>query len=370
MSYEIDFLGLNEKTDDADAIALRWRNGDSFIVGVVDGGFAKHGDAMVDHLNKYYFDDIVFDEDKIVDFVVCSHPDQDHASGLKKILENFQVKALYMNRSWEHIDALYDKVSDGRITKKSLKEHLKNTYKYVAEIEEIAIEKNIPIYDVFEGCWIEGKIEVLSPSREFYLNMIVEDNRTPLSEDSNLNVVNAVQYILEKAQKLINWISEAWDTENLREDETTTPINETSTVLLGHMDEEIFLLTGDAGIRGLNNAMDYAENNGVEIKKDVKIYQIPHHGGRHNVSTTLLDRMLGEKVKQGTTSNKFAYVMAGKDSDHPKKVVTNAYIRRGLKIYEAKGNTIHHYMGDMPDRHGWSSATATEFSDKVEAWDD
>lgn len=134
-------MGLNEKTDDADAIALRWRNGDSFIVGVVDGGFAKHGDAMVDHLNKYYFDEILYDEDKIVDFVVCSHPDQDHASGLKKILENFQVKALYMNRSWEHIDALYDKVSDGHITKKSLKEHLKNTYKYVAEIEEIAIEK-------------------------------------------------------------------------------------------------------------------------------------------------------------------------------------------------------------------------------------
>lgn len=151
--------------------------------------------------------------------------------------------------------------------------------------------------------------------------MIVEDNRTPLSEDNNLNVVNAVQYILEKAQKLINWISEAWDTENLREDETTTPINEMSTY-------------------------------GVEIKKDIKIYQIPYHGGRHNVSTTLLDRMLGEKVKQGTTNNKFAYVMAGKDSDHPKKVVTNAYIRRGLKIYEAKGKTIHHHMGDMPDRNG------------------
>lgn len=88
------------------------------------------------------------------------------------------------------------------------------------------------------------------------------------------------------------------------------------------------------------------------------------------MSTTLLDRMLGEKVEQGTTSNKFAYVMAGKDSDHPKKVVTNTYIRRGLKIYEAKGKTIDHHVGDMLDRNGWSSATATEFSDKVEAWDD
>lgn len=83
-------------------------------------------------------------------------------------------------------------------------------------------------------------------------------------------MVNAVWYILENAQKLINWISEAWDTENLREDETTTPINETSTVLIGHMDEEFFLLTGDAGIRGLNNAIDYAENHGVKIKKMLK----------------------------------------------------------------------------------------------------
>lgn len=41
---------------------------------------------------------------------------------------------------------------------------------------------------------------------------------------------------------------ESWQDEKLREDVETTSENEMSVVVLGKMDEENFLLTGDAGI--------------------------------------------------------------------------------------------------------------------------
>jgi glyoxylase-like metal-dependent hydrolase (beta-lactamase superfamily II) len=46
------------------------------------------GDALVEHINKYY------DAPTFVDHVVCTHPDADHASGLRKVLDGFQVGRL------------------------------------------------------------------------------------------------------------------------------------------------------------------------------------------------------------------------------------------------------------------------------------
>ena len=104
MSYEIDFIGINENSKDATAIAMRWeKTNGGYIVGIVDGGFQTHGEALTELLNTYYFQG---KEKKIIDFVICSHPHDDHIQGLKIILEKFTVKALYMNRPWKHIKEL------------------------------------------------------------------------------------------------------------------------------------------------------------------------------------------------------------------------------------------------------------------------
>lgn len=121
MAYEIDFIGVNSEksTKDADAICMRWRSGVSFDgtatykIGVVDGGFEAHGDALVAHMNQYYFNDelnIKEHHRKIGDFIVITHPDQDHTIGIKKVLENFSVKKIYMNRPWKYVDDLFDKI--------------------------------------------------------------------------------------------------------------------------------------------------------------------------------------------------------------------------------------------------------------------
>ena len=380
MAYEIDYIGVkaDKATKDADAICLRWKTGIAlngmpiYKVGVIDGGFEAHGNAMIAHMNQYYFDDaegVKSKEKKTIDFVVVTHPDQDHAIGLKQVLKAFDVKKIYMNRPWLYVDELFDKVNDGRITKQSLRERLRNNYETIADIENIAEENKIPIYEAFEGTYVENEILILSPEKQFYLDLLVESEKTPLQEQAAFNqdglfgrIANAVKaYIVNKF--------EDWDIETLRENEETSAENETSVVLRGLVEGDGFLLTGDAGIRALNKAIDYMEQIGEDVISEISFYQIPHHGGRHNVSPSLLDRMVGQRVKKGATRNKTAYASVAEGSDHPLKMVTNAYIRRGVSTYETNGNTICHHYGQMPKR-GWTQLKMIEFADYVEEWDD
>lgn len=380
MAYEIDFIGVdsNKSSKDADAICLRWKDGipifgpQLYKVGVVDGGFEAHGDAMIKHMNQYYFDDVEGKKDsdeKVIDFMVITHPDQDHTIGLKKVLDYFNVQKIYMNRPWLYVDKLVDKVNDGRIKEGSLKRRLREKYKTIADLEDLAEEREIPIYEAFEGTYIEDKLLILSPSRQFYLDLLVESEKTPLQESTEVQQNRMIGKITKRVKSFVLNLLETWDIETLREGESTSAENETSVVMRGNVNGSGFLLTGDAGIRALNNAIDYLEAIGENVLSDVSFYQIPHHGGRHNVSPSLLNRMLGEKVKEGDTKNKVALASVAQNSDHPLKMVTNAYIRRGVEPYKTNGSVVYHHVGDMPERN-WDALEQIEFADYVENWED
>ena len=249
MAYELDFIGVNKKTDDATAIGMRWKNPNgSYTVGVFDGGTSAYGEALKDHMIQYYFDG---QEGGYIDFVICSHPHGDHSVGLRTILENFEVGKLYMNCPWDYAGELYDRINDHRITEKTLAEHLRTIYDKTAALEEMAQERGIEICSAFEGTPIADKLTVLSPSKEFYLEMIAESEKTTMlesvSEQENAGLLHCVA---EAAKRVLNWIAEAWNADSLRENVSTQPDNETSTVILGEMDDEYFMLTGDVGIRG------------------------------------------------------------------------------------------------------------------------
>lgn len=364
MPYEIDFIGINQESRDSDAIAFRWKdkNG-NYKIGVYDGGIQAYGEKLQEHLNQYYFNKS--ETNKVIDFVICSHSDLDHASGLKTILENFKVNALYMNRPWLYVDDVFDKVSDGRITKDSLRRRLKEKYKYVSELEDIANEKGIEIIETFQGKIIEDILTVMSPTREFYLDLLVESDKTPLAEMESSSVIKEV---FKKFCNYAKNLLESWKDEKLREDVETSPENEMSIVILGNMEEENFLLTGDVGIRGLDLAITYSEEINTPIIDNVKFFQIPHHGGRHNISPSILNRIVGEIVKEETTIEKTALVSVGKNSDHPLQMVVNAFVRRGVKVYKNNGSIIWHHV-NMPDREGWTSITKLNFDSYVEDWE-
>lgn len=361
MPYELELIGIKEESKDADAICFRWDNGDgTYTVGVFDGGVTAYGEELKSHMLRYYYK---AEDKKKIDFVICSHSDLDHSSGLAVILENFEVEHLIMNRPWQHVEELFPKVNDGRITKESLGKRLKEKYPHIAKLEEIAEGKKIKIHDAFEGLKIYKKLTILSPSKELYLGLLVESEKTPLSESASL-VNKAFAKIVESVKALL----ESWTEEKLREDVTTTAENEMSTVILGKMDEENFLLTGDVGLRGLRQAIDYAKNNNIDLSNEVTVYQVPHHGGRHNVSPSILNELVGNIIKEDAAPTKQALVSVSIKSDHPRQMVVNAFVRRGAKVFKTSGKTMRHSR-NMPDREGWTSAENLKFNEHVEDWD-
>ena len=365
MGFEINFIGIPEETKDADAIALRWEKPDGTqIIGVYDGGNQKYGEALGSFLDDYFLSS----KKRNIDFVVCSHPHIDHTAGLKYILENYRVNELYMNRPWLYIENLFPYVDDEKITKNSLEDRLKEQYSYIATLEDIALRKGIPIIETFEGTTISDVMIVLSPSKSFYLDLLVESSKTPLTGDS---IEQKHSLFSEKSTETI---VESWTCEQLREDVFTSSENEMSIVCLGcdcndNPEENTFLLTGDAGIRALTNSINYTNINGFSIK-DVKFIQIPHHGGRHNISPTLLDKLVGKIIPQYVSSTKTGFCSVGKNSNHPLKMVINAFTRRGVKVYKTDGNSICHHVNIPFNRQGWGPIKQEQFSNNVEAWED
>lgn len=364
MKYEIDFIGVEEHTKDALAICMRWycEQAGRCIVVVYDGGFKIHGEAMVSILKKYYF---ASESDPTIDIVICSHSDDDHATGLAELFNHFKVTNLIMNRPWKFSDELFPLVDDGRKTKNSVENELKEKYASIATLEKIAADAGTSIHDGLTSLGfnnIFSPLKILSPTKEMYIQLIAESTKTPYKADS------VSESMVQKFFAAVRKIVEKWATDTLRDDVSTTAENETSIVLLGDMISEKCLLTGDAGIRALSAAADFAESIGIDLKS-VSVHQIPHHGGRHNVSTKILNRIVGSIVSEDSIPTKTAFVSIGKDSDHPKGMVTNAYIRRGVKVFEARTSTINHNVGDMPNREGWTSVTNKNFSIEVDDWD-
>ena len=365
IGLEIDFLPVGNGDRSGDAIAIRYGTPGNYKIVIYDGGTKESGQALVDHVKKYY-------GTTYVDYVVNSHPDADHASGLSVVLENLEVGELWLHQPWNYSSVILDYFKDGRITDNSLAERLKEKMDAAYKLEKLAESKNIKVKEPFRGERI-GPFVVLSPEKEWYVHdLIAEFAKSP---EQKKGVVTAESFgglmgaITKAAEAAISWIEEKWGVESLREDVVTSAENESSVVMVGEFGDKIALLTGDAGIRALTKSAEYAESCNYSLPDKVTFYQVPHHGSRNNVSTSVLDRIVGSrKSSDDLAPTKTAYVSAGKDSKtHPRKMVVNAFIRRGARVVATQGQTKCYYH-NMPARAGWVSVTPLEFSSKVESW--
>lgn len=371
LSHEIDFIGApkEECKENADAICFRFEKNGVFNIYVYDGGFSYHGKRLVNHLNKYYFDDPYNEipkKYKIINGVIVSHSDRDHATGLIDVLENFNVCALYMNIPWKYSEIITHYERDGRKTINSVRNELKEKYKTVSDLEEIAISKNIPIYEAFQGTIIDTNLRILSPSKSFFLSMVCENRDNDLP-----SIINCSDHSLESLQeaKKEMTIIETWDRETLDMDPDLSTSNKSSVILFGHMGNCMnFMLLGDADSNALNNAINYFEavvKPNQKIRYFLKLIQIPHHGGRHNVDPTLLDNLIGPPVEEGKRGRIIAIASTGEDTGYPRRVVCNAFKRRGATVYSNKGKTLNYQQGDIPERN-WEISTELPFYKNVE----
>ncbi len=353
MGYEVDFLPVGD--GNGDAICIRY--GDQYVgytIHVVDGGFSGTSQAIIDHIESHY------GSDAAINHMVLTHADNDHAMGLIDVLEHFDVGAIWMNRPWLYSAEVLDHFH-GNYTLAGLITRMKDLHPYLIKIEEIAAKKGVPIYETFQGTLI-GKFRVLAPSRERYISLIHELDKTPQSYKESVEK-SFGQIVVDAAKSFKEWIQEKWGAETLGDDLNTSASNETCIVQIASFETGRVLLTADVGPIGLMEAADYAQTLGQLAPP--KFVQVPHHGSRHNVSRSGLNRWLGQPLADDTTTRGTAFCSVGKGkADYPRRIVSNAFLRRGYPVYSTRSSTKHHFH-DMSSRN-WGAATPEPFYEEVE----
>ncbi len=354
---EIDFLDVETKKS-GDAICLRYElNGFRFIH-VVDGGYTTTGPRLEDHIRKYY------DAPEFIDCVVATHNDGDHARGLVTILENFHVGELWMLRPWEYAAELLPRFARFT-TVDGLRRALRDAYSNLAALEDIAIRKNIPIREPFQGASI-GAFRVMAPTRARFLDLVVTSDKTPAQAAERSIFEDAFAAVLEKAVSAVNYVRAAWGAEAFPAEDTSNE-NEMSVVQFTTIDGNKVLLTGDTGRDGLQEVIDYAPMVGLQLP-GIDRFQVPHHGGRRNVNSELLDAIVGPRLdNQGADPHFTACISSAKEDEaHPRKVVVRAMIHRGAKVVTTEGKTFCTSSPNAPKREGWSAVTPEIYPDEYE----
>lgn len=362
-SYEIDFLPVGNGERSGDAICMRYGTPGNYKVLVYDGGTKESGAKLVEHIRQHY-------GTTHVDYVVCSHPDGDHASGLSVVLESLTVGELWMHRPWKYSADISHYFQDGRITDASLAERLKDKMAAAHALEKLALGKGIPLNEPFRGARI-GAFHVMSPDTDWYVHTLIPDfAKSPEKKQASDFSESLFKSLYASAKDAVAGIAENWGFETLREDVSTSAENESSVVLFGVVADRGILLTGDAGVQALSATATYAESNGVSLPEKLKFAQVPHHGSRNNVSPSVLDRLIGPKTYSPVSDAKLtAYVSAAIGSEtHPRKMVVNGFLRRGASVMVTKGQPIRHHH-NMGARSGWGALPSLPFFEEVESWD-
>lgn len=320
--YEVDFLNVCAERS-GDAITIAYRIGNTELLHVVDGGYQSTGEHLVAHIRNRY------GSNARINHVVATHNDRDHAGGLRLVLEKFQVDRLWMNRPWIYADQIIHLFPRWRNVER-FAEHLRSVYSNLAALEDLAIQNRIPVYEAFAGTQI-GAFTVLSPHREFFLELICRSVRTPDSVISSAPSINSGP--VNTLRRAVNYVRAKWGVEAFSEQGTTAE-NEMSIVQFAMLANDRILLTSDAGREALTHAADLYEAAGG-VLPGLEIFQAPHHGSRRNVTTKLLDRWLGSRSvlpRLSPDHGKFAPVSATKSDDLPKNAVLRALWHRGYKI--------------------------------------
>ena len=344
---EIDFTPVGNESKAGDAICFRYGNlegsRDEQTVVVVDGGFKESGEALVEHIKKYY-------KTENVDIVVSTHPDQDHVNGLHVVLEELSVGELWIHKAWDRSDLVAE---SKRLNWKSARvdDKYEGNFSAASDLVDLAESKAIPILEPFSGLRTTDEVvTVLSPTESYFEELMAEldSGKQSLAGSLAAELANKISAAAEKL------VGESHTIETLTDIGVTSNQNNSSVVLLIRFGDYATLLTGDAGMPPLEAVADQLDE--LELSAgQLDFVQVPHHGSRKNVGPTVLNRILGSRKTEGAKTGS-AFVSVPKSSDkHPAKKVMNAFRRRGYPVIGTEGSSKR-WSRNAPDREGWSTA--------------
>jgi beta-lactamase superfamily II metal-dependent hydrolase len=330
--YEVDFLPVGKAGRHGDAIAMRFTRPDTgtYAHVIIDAGFEEHGDALVEHVRSYFNTDSI-------DLAIVTHPDGDHIGGMDTVIRELNIGTLCIHRLGQRGGAGLP-AADA-----------------VDELIQLAEDNGTAIHEPFAGTWAFGQaLRILGPTEDWYAELVAEQQ----AEASERAAAAGRGRGLAEAARLLGQRFVAALPVEIPFDDAggTNPRNNSSAVTLVEVDGHRMLFTADAGVPALERAWDWLRDN-VGDTSPPRFTQLPHHGSRHNASSALLDRILGPT---GQAQTKTAFVNVAEEAKkHPSPRIANGFMRRGYRVYQTKGITIHHFGAGAPDR-GWQPATPLE----------
>jgi len=352
MGFEVDFLPVGKGATSGDAIALRFGDlltGGSQQVVTIDGGTLVSGEKLCRHIETHY-------GTNTVDVAVLTHPDQDHASGMRVILEMMDVRAVVMHRPWLYSDYVKHIADDKRVTVDSIAARIEGQFIAAKEVEELAIDKvgEKNIFQPFALPHSSGPLKCLGPTEEFYLKQLPYFRSLPDAKSTSSTALST---------KLTDYEDVRIETLIDPPENATSFENNSSTIILFEFDGHKILFTGDAGVSAITAALDFADFTGISLQGS-NLFQIPHHGSRKNIGPKLLNRLFGPP--NGVTHQCLAVVSAGKEDGlkRPNRKVINALSRRGVaSVSTAGGGFWYHFQA--PVRPSYGAAFALPFENFV-----
>lgn len=344
---QIVFLPIGDKKC-GDAIAIRFGELDSGdpskqTVILVDGGYKDDWSKVYELLNKNF---------KIpkIDLVISSHLDGDHIGGLPGVVENIPVDNLWMHLPWEHSgDLLASRQSEFKTTGWSKK--MEKSLQSSSDLALAADAAGITPEEPFTGKQFVspfGTVTILGPTPEYYEELLPQiiDKSLTASQSNSASTLSGLAELLKRGIEATAGVFESHHIETLTNIGDTSPSNNSSTVVLIELADgsKKFLLTGDAGIQALEQAASVYGALG-HGPGELSFVQVPHHGSRRNVGPAVLDMFLGRRTDHPDEERGIAYVSVGQTCEqdgHPKKVATNAFKRRGYKVFQTRGTGLKH----------------------------
>lgn len=326
---EVDFLPIGEEVKTGDAILLNFTEPGTQTnrLVLIDGGFKDTSDDIIAHVKKYYGRDSI-------DLVVCTHPDDDHINGLSGVIEGLTVHNLVIHRPSEH-GFEQDEVKASKVD----------------DLIELAEQNGVNVHtDFWAGAtFYSDAIAVAGPTKDFYLEQLGEQVGIKATVKAVESFVGGVvRKIVAALRPRGDDPGEGTWTDN----GGTTARNNSSIVLDVNVDDYRLLFTGDAGVPALNAAADTLQAIGRSTKYP-NLFDIPHHGSRHNLDTATATRLLGPIV--GDTGAHQAIATVGlKADDFPRPQVANGVKRRGYHLAATRGKVLY-WSRNAPDRDGFSA---------------
>jgi beta-lactamase superfamily II metal-dependent hydrolase len=328
--YEIDFFAVGDGAKSGDAIALRYTipGRETPIIGIIDAGFLINGEKLVEHVKDIY-------GTSTVDFVLSTHPDEDHINGMGEVVRNLNVLCLLIHRPAQHG---YSSNSGS---------------KPAEELVTLAEAKGATVVEPFAGTsgW-NNSFVIAGPTKAFYDSMLAEQVETVKASVRKVSL--AERFAGTSAVKAARRLLESFPIEtDFGDAGGTNPRNNSSAVLSLIVDGKHLLFPGDTGVPALSEAMDYLDDQG-RTSEWPSVFVLPHHGSRHNLDLAMINRILGGH------SSRFGAAVASvsAESDNPSPRVANAVGRRGYPVFATAGTGFRLPSSDAPMRPGWDGTIA------------